>query len=304
MDCRFAADFGVAELPAGAHELPAVGHPDFGEEVLGFEMREEGQEGFIARGFVAGETLRIVRDQVDDAGEVAAEGEHGVRVGDGVVDAFDEDVLDEQAGLGSEGVGEQGGFEIGQGHGFVDGHERVAQGVGGGVKGNGDTQIFEGGFPAREGREFLEAVNAADGGDGDLGVREIEAVGVREDADGLQDIVEVVERFAHAHEDEVLDAVGEIGWGLRARGLVGLCPGGRACGFGGEGFVVQAIKPWARCPSRFKPILFETDLTGDEPLRDDLRGGEVLEETHAAGFAEGTGHAAADLGGEAQRVPA
>jgi len=205
-----ASDVGVAELAAGGHEVSAVGDAALGEDAFGFERVDEGADGVFGGGFVGGEALGVVGDDVDDAGEVFAEGGDGFGVGGGVVGVFDEDVFDEEAGARGEGVGFEGFFQGGEGHGLVDGHEGVAEVVVGGVEADGEAKVFEGRFGVAEGREFFDAVDAANGGDGDLGEGEVEAVGFGEDTEGLEEVVEVVERFAHAHEDDVLDAVGEV----------------------------------------------------------------------------------------------
>ena len=161
------------------------------------------------------------------------------------------------------------------GHAFVDGHELVALLVVGGVERDGYAEIG----PV-ELAEFAQAVDAADGGDGDLRHGKVHALGLGEDADGLRDVVVVVERLAHAHEHEVLDAVGEVG-------VVG-----EAAAF----FVVERA-------GDFHVAVSLAELAGDEALAHDFAGGEILDETHAAGFAECASHAAAHLGGDAERVP-
>ncbi|MEZ6318635.1 MAG: hypothetical protein R3B49_07780 [Phycisphaerales bacterium] len=58
----------------------------------------------------------------------------------------------------------------------------------------------------------LQAVDASDGGDGDFAHRHHGAEVVGEAGDRFENLVEVVERLAHAHEDDVVEVEGLVGF--------------------------------------------------------------------------------------------
>ena len=115
----------------------------------------------------------------------------------------------------------------------------------------------------------------ARGRDGDAPPRQRQAVAVGEDADRVDDVVEVVERLAHAHEDDVRDEALALGrqQALRARALR-----------------ERLARPVA------EPV------AGDDRLRRDLLRRQVAHEPLRAGVAEGAGQRAADLARDAERA--
>ncbi len=142
----------------------------------------------------------IERDDIDDAGESAHEFGEGFRLLRGVVDLINEQVFEGDFASGGAVVVAHGLDDFGDGPAVVDGHEAAADFVEGAVEAEGevDGESFFG--------EALDLGDKADGGDGD--VAEAEADFFVEDADGLEESVEIEEGFAHAHEDDVADPAG------------------------------------------------------------------------------------------------
>ena len=98
------------------------------------------------------------------------------------------------------------------------------------------------------------------------------AVAVRGDQQRVFDIVEIVERLAHAHHDNVGN-LAAFGWNNRAHGRIGIGP------------IAKAVS----C---------------DQQLGKDFLGCQIAHQFLRAGMAEGAGEGAADLGGNAKRAAA
>ena len=125
-------------------------------------------------------------------------------VGIGVVHAAKEDVFESEVLPRAEGLGAAGGEKIAQVPLLRDGHDFLALLFVRGVEGDGE-------FGAHGGlAEFFHAVDDAGGGDGDAAFAHADAAFVAEDAGGFEDVVEVEERFALAHHDDVHLARGGV----------------------------------------------------------------------------------------------
>ena len=115
--------------------------------------------------------------------------------------------------------------------------------------------------------------NDAGGRDGDAPLRDGEPVAVGQDGDRVAHRFEIVERLAHAHEDDVRH---------RAHALaLGREPVGRSNPAG------KIAEP----------------VAGDEHLPDDLGGGQIAHQRHRAGMAKRAVEGAADLARDAERAP-
>ncbi len=117
----------------------------------------------------------------------------------GVIYAVEQDVFEGNAPSPKEWKLAQGVHEVVE-RPFLDaGHQPVALFLRGGVQGyrQVDTCLGFG--------QCFNSRNYPCGRDGDAACGELEAVGRDEDFKGGDDVVEVQERFAHAHEDEVRD---------------------------------------------------------------------------------------------------
>lgn len=237
-------DVDAAALADGAGEREFVGE-DFLETARGFGA---GGGAVVAGGGVE-------RDEVHLRGEAAEEMTDGAGVVGGVVFAVDERPLVEDAAAGGFAVGAAGGDEFVERPLAGGGDEGGALGLRGGVQGDGEMEraFFAG--------EAEDAGDDADGAERDALGGEGEAAVVAQDVDGAHDGVVVVQRFAHAHEDDVAEAFAGGG-------------GGR-CGVGAEG---------------------AGDVGG---LGDDFAGGEMAGVAHLAGGAENAAHGASDLARDA-----
>ena len=186
-------DVDAATLADGAGERELVGE-DFLKTARGFGA---GRGAVVAGGGVE-------RDQVYLRGEAAEEVADGAGVVGGVVFAVDEGPLVEDAAAGGFAVGAAGGDELVERPFAGGGDEGGAFGLGGGVEGDGEVEraFFAG--------EAEDAGDDADGAQRDALGGEGEAAIVAEDVDRAHDGVVVVERFAHAHEDDVAETC--AGW--------------------------------------------------------------------------------------------
>ncbi|VTR70869.1 hypothetical protein DESC_870025 [Desulfosarcina cetonica] len=114
-----------------------------------------------------------------------------------VVDALHEDVFKGDLAPRGQGKLAAGGHQVRQGIAAVDGHQPAAQGVIGGVQGNGQVH-------ARIASQVRHAGNPSGRGNGDPPGGELEAeITVGDDIQGLDHVGVVGQRFPHAHEDDV-----------------------------------------------------------------------------------------------------
>jgi len=184
-------------LAAGGHDVAAAGVADEGGDVALDEVFLEDVDDF-GRGFVEGERAGIPRDEIYLAGfERGEEFDDALGVGEGVVDAAEHDVFEHQIFPGAERVFAAGLHQGGEGIFFVDGHERVALFIVGGVERDGEAgaDFFFG--------EFFDAGDDAAGGERGVLGRDGDAFGIEEEAKSGGDVVEIEERFALAHENDV-----------------------------------------------------------------------------------------------------
>ena len=184
-------------MAAGGHDVAAAGVADEGGDAALDEMFLEDVDDF-GGGFVEGQRAGIPRDEIDFAGfERREKFEDALGVGEGIVDAAEHDVFEHEIFPGAERVVLAGAHQGGERIFFVDGHERVALFVVGGVEGDGEAgaDFFFG--------ELFDAGDDAAGGERGVFGRDGDAFGIEEKAEGGGDVVEIEERLALAHEDDV-----------------------------------------------------------------------------------------------------
>src|SRR5690606_36938790 len=109
-------------------------------------------------------------------------------------------------------IGAGSGEQPGDGEAPVDRHDPVANLVGGGVERDGQVGAN------LEASESLDRRYQTDCGDGDAPVRQVGAELVGQELDGGDDAVEVVQRLAHSHVDQVGDPPAGL---LRGEELLG-----------------------------------------------------------------------------------
>ena len=165
---------------------------------------EHGHEGVLPgiAGALPFEALDlVVGDAVDLGFHFARHADEGGGVLGAVVDAGDEDVFKGQPLLFPLGVKGAGLEEHGERVFAVHGHDLRADLIGGAVEGDGEADL--------EGLlgEFADLRGEAAGGKGDVARAEADAPGGIDDADGAHEVGEVREGLAHAHEDDVIDAL-------------------------------------------------------------------------------------------------
>ena len=117
-----------------------------------------------------------------------------------VVDAAQHHVFEHDLAVSAPHVSRAGREHLVQRIGAVERHQAIAHLVGGGVQADGEVelQVFLG--------EAVDARHHTDRRHGDGPCREVETGLVVEQTAGAQRLVVVVERLAHAHEDDVGDA--------------------------------------------------------------------------------------------------
>lgn len=206
-------------MAAGGVDVMALFDAEGGDDTGTFEGFGKGA-ALVLRGARPLEAFDgVVGDEVDLGVKASGEGGEGLDLGGGVVDAGDEDVFQgDHLALAIE-VMLTGGGEVGEGMLAVDGHDLVADGVGGAVKGDGEAELF--GFVG----ELPDLRGKTGGGDGDLAGPDVGAPRGVEGAECDEQVVVIGEGFAHAHDDEVVDETLRTGLGRRG--------GGRGSGRGG-----------------------------------------------------------------------
>lgn len=206
-------------MAAGGIDVMALFDAEGGDDTGAFEGFGEGAALVLGRARPLQAFDGVVGDEVDLGVKASGEGGKGLDVGRGVVDAGDEDVFEgDHLALAIE-VMLTGGGEVGQGMLAVDGHDLVADGVGGAVKGDGETELF------RFVGELPDLRGEAGGGDGDLAGTDVGAPRGVEGTECDEEVVVIGEGFAHAHDDEIVDEA--------LRGGLGRRGGGRGSGRGG-----------------------------------------------------------------------
>ena len=139
----------------------------------------------------------VVGDQVEVVERAAQTLRQRRRLRGGVVDAAQDDVLEHQLAPRGLHVALARGEHRVERILPVERHETVAQLVGRRVQAHRQVEL------QRLRGEPVDARHHADRGHGDASRREREPLGVVEQAAGAQGLVVVVERLAHAHEDDV-----------------------------------------------------------------------------------------------------
>ena len=184
-------------MAAGGHDVTAAGVADEGGDAALDEVLLEDVDNF-GRGFVEGERAGIPRDEIYFAGfEWREKLDDALGVGEGIVDAAEHDVFEHQIFPRAERVIAASLHQSGERIFFVDGHERVALFVAGGVERDGEAgaDFFLG--------ELFDARDDAAGGERGVFWRNGDAFGIEKKAESSGDVVEIEERLALAHEDDV-----------------------------------------------------------------------------------------------------
>jgi hypothetical protein len=190
-------EFVEGELAAGGHDVAAAGVADEGGDAALDEMFLEDVDDF-GGGFVEGQGAGIPWDEIYFASfERGEEFYDALGVGERVVDAAEHDVFEHEVFPGAERVVLAGAHEGGERIFFVDGHERVALFVVGGVERDSEAgaDFFFG--------ELFDSGDDAAGGESGVFGRDGDAFGIEEEAESGGDVVEVEEWLALAHEDDV-----------------------------------------------------------------------------------------------------
>jgi hypothetical protein len=260
-----------AELAAGGFDVVTFFAAERGGDAL---LLEGVQERFLSGfgGALPGEAVDVViGDEIDFGVQAAGEAGEWGGVGGVIVDAGDEDVFEGEHASFSALIGFAGGGEFREGILAIDGHDPAANVVRGAMEGDGQTELF--GFSGQS----PDLRGEAAGGDGDLAGADGAAPRGIEDAERDEELFIVGQGFAHAHDDQVVDATAvlvRVGW-----------RGGSVRGRRVGGIRLGAKEPF-----------------GGEDLADDFGGVEVAFPSVDSAGAEGATIGAADLGGDAEGV--
>ena len=197
----------AAELAAGGVDVGAAGAAEVGDEFVLAEDRGEGFGGVVGGGLVGvalqAEAGGVVAEEVHMHAACANDGGERAGVVGRIVYAAEEAILDRDgaAAAGLKAVG--GGEDVGDRETFAHREELGARGVVGSVERDGEVDVETGGG------EGVDAGDDADGGDGDLAPAEGAEAVVGDAVDRGEDVVEVQQGLAHAHEDEGLEAAAD-----------------------------------------------------------------------------------------------
>ena len=189
-------------MAAGRHDGAAPRGAAPGPQSRGEEAGREGLDLVLAGG--ATDRLRsgIVGYEVDkDASEAFAEGGQPLDVGRRVVEARDEAIVEAQDEVPALGVVAKGVGEFGQGPAPIDGHDAGSQLVGRRVEADREVDALPG-----TACEEAQPLDVARRTDRDPVLREPESTAVQEDFDGREDFLRVIQRLAHAHEHDIVEA--------------------------------------------------------------------------------------------------
>ena len=235
---------GAFELAAGGEDVAATRGADR-RGIAG--AVEHGGEGLDRRP-IAANIVRawpgIERDQIDLGRHAGHQLHQCFGLGQTVVDAFQHNVLKRHAlGVGQARIGADGVKQGGEIVFLVQWDQLIAQLIGGGVQ--ADRQ-----HGAGAGAQFGDFGGDAGGADGDAAAADRDAVAIGDDVDRVGDGVQIIERLAHAHEDDV----GELAVAIVQRSVGG--------------------GPFGQAVAR------------DQDLGDDFSGGQVADQLLGAGMAE------------------
>src|SRR5262249_37360813 len=205
---------------------------------------------------------RIERDEIYLGGNADEQPHELLGVRDGIVDTLQHDIFERDAlGVGKAWIGAAGVEQLLDRPFLVDGHELVAKLVAHRVQRNGKhgASLLA---PARNLRHH------ARGRQRNAALRDGKAIAVGGNRHRVPNIVEIVERLAHAHEHDISD--------------LAFCVGNAAWVFG--------VSAW--------PIA--EPVACDHDLADDFGRGQIAHEFLRARVAEAAGERAADLARNAQ----
>lgn len=161
----------------------------------GEESPAEEVDGVFGGSFVRESFDFVVGDKVDLGVEsFGVLGEEAGLFG-AIVDACEEDVFEEDQFFTSSDKDIASSEETFHGITFIYGHDLIADLIAGGVKGEGEAE--------GEGvvSEFFDLGSEPAGGDGDVAGAHADVGWGDEEIEGREEIGEIGERFAHAHED-------------------------------------------------------------------------------------------------------
>jgi hypothetical protein len=203
--------FHPLELPAGGEDIAATR--------LAHEARHGSFDDLLKTGdsFGGGRAVGdtgagIEGDEVDLAVEIRQELDDPAGVGIGIVDVFEEDVFEGEVLPRTQRVGAAGCEEIAQAILAGDGHQLAALFLGGCVERDGKFRAD--GFAA----EFFDLGDDSGSGESEAAFAEADALGVGEEAGGFQDVGQIEQGLALAHQNDVEFV--EIGEQAVARGDV------------------------------------------------------------------------------------
>ena len=180
----------------------------------------------LGRAFPVESVDGVVGDQVHLGAQAAGVAGEQLGLVERVVDALDQDVFQgEFLFLEAIPVVERG-EQVGQRVALVDRHDLVADLVGGAVERDREPDLL------RVLGELADFGDQSGGRDGEVARSDVEPPGGGEDGDRGEHGVEIGERFAHAHEDQVIDPLS--GEHLGGQHLAGDFPGVEVAGEAGQ----------------------------------------------------------------------
>ena len=152
-------------------------------------------DGVFGGSFVGKSFDFVVGDEVDLGLEsFCVLGEEAGLIGT-IVDASEKNIFKEDQFFTSSDKGIAGSEEAFHGITFIDGHDLIANLIAGGVEGEGESKGK--GVVS----EFFDLGSEPAGGDGDVAGAHADVGWGDEEIEGREEIGEIGERFAHAHED-------------------------------------------------------------------------------------------------------
>jgi hypothetical protein len=174
-------------------------------------IREHFQEGFLLSFFRAfpGQAFDgVVGDEIDFGFDTAGAFHQRSRLLQAVIDAGDENVFEGEALFVMLLPIRQGFEELIERVFLVYRHDLVSHLIAGTVKGDREADL------QGDVGEFFDLRGEAAGGDGHAACADTDAPVCIEDFDGPGEIGVVCEGFTHAHEDNVVDALAGVGFGM------------------------------------------------------------------------------------------
>lgn len=194
----------LLELSARGVDVVAAGVADRRLDAVHLQALLQGLDFFHRRRLhqAAGRVVEL--DEVHVAQRTLAEVDQRFHLGVRIVDAIDHGELVARTTSGLLDVQLDGLVQAGERVLLHTGHELVARGLYGGVQRDSERELLG---------KFGKAADAGDdtaGGDRQMACSDCEAVGIVEDAQRSDGLVEVGERFALTHEDDARDSLIEV----------------------------------------------------------------------------------------------